>query len=323
MQQVLQNFHLANLGFKLLQNKIFDARYPFILVWALTHRCNLDCHYCGLPRLKDSALDLRGDQLLSLLDKAIESKLKIVSITGGEPLLHPDAKNFIKTCKKNGVIISLNTNAHPVTKNLKLLKENVYQLVISLDGPKQAHDITRGKGSFDKVLEAIKALKKEKIKFYTTCVINANNLHLLEEIIQMGIENQIQISFQFVSNSSLTGENINNSLTQIQTNKLLSDLITLKKQHPKTIKNPTRVLHFWEQMNKNPNMINLNCKAGHVFARINPRGDMNRCGRRSNDIISYKDVIDKGFLSSFRSLDLAPKCKSCDAWSAVNLNTLY
>ena len=315
-------FELSELAFGLFKNKVFDSRFPYVLVWALTHRCNLDCDYCGLPRLKDSKYDLRGEQLIQLLNMAIESKLKIVSLTGGEPLLHPDILPFIEHCRKNKVLISLNSNGKYIEKNIDFLSNKIFQFVLSFDGPKEAHDKIRGRGSFDVTLNAIRCLQSYKQSFYLTCVLSRENRHLLDEIIQLGASNKVPISFQFVTPHSLTGESIESDLSNVETLILLNKLIELKKHHPKIIKNPSRVLYFWQKMLTNPTSFPT-CKAGHVFARISPRGNMNRCGRRSNDIIDYQEIISNGFLSSFRSLDNAPKCSQCDAWSAVNLNTLY
>ena len=278
--------------------------------------------YCGLPRLKDSKYDLRSDRLIQLLDMAIKSNLKIISLTGGEPLLHPDIIPFIEHCRTNKVIISLNSNGKYIERNINFLQDKIFQYVLSFDGPKEAHDKVRGSGSFNDTLDAIQCLKSYKQNFYLTCVLSRENYHFLDEIINLGISKKTAISFQFVTPQSLTGEPLNNELSQIETLTLLSKLIESKKRYPKIIKNPHRVLGFWQKMITNPMTI-PSCKAGHVFARISPRGDMNRCGRRDNDIISYQQVISNGFLPSFKSLNYAPKCTQCDAWSAVNLNTLY
>lgn len=313
--------NLTHLATKLVGNKLWQKNGPFVLIWSLTNRCNLDCSYCGLPRLKDSHLDLIGDELLDYLQKTIDEGLKIVSVTGGEPMLHPTFEKFVDHCHKNNVLVSLNTNGYLVEKNIHLIKKKIYQVVISLDGIETDHDLHRGKGSFAKAMQAIEILKKNEVNFHTTCVVTKDNLHKMEKIADFAKTNGFKISFQPVTELKLDGNKFDSELELPSIGEYASKLRNLKNKLPRIVKNPHRVIDAWEKYNIENEKIA--CKAGYIFARIRPNGDMNRCGRVGNDIIPYEDVKKNGLLISFLSLQSAPKCIECGAWNAINLNTLY
>lgn len=76
--------------------------------------CNFRCHFCYNTRLVDPALFKKSDvidekEILEFLKNRI-GKLDAVVITGGEPTLQPDLKQFITKVKKMGFLVKLDTN---------------------------------------------------------------------------------------------------------------------------------------------------------------------------------------------------------------------
>jgi pyruvate formate lyase activating enzyme len=87
-----------------------------------TQGCNINCRYCHNPELITPAQGEQSpygeDDVISYLEKR-RGALDGVVITGGEPTIHPDLKDFILKIKKVGYLIKLDTNG----TNPKLLRE--------------------------------------------------------------------------------------------------------------------------------------------------------------------------------------------------------
>lgn len=62
----------------------------------LTHRCNLDCDFCGKMRW-DSDFQLTMDQLIEFCDLCHELPAKFVRVSGGEPTTHPQFREMMET----------------------------------------------------------------------------------------------------------------------------------------------------------------------------------------------------------------------------------
>ncbi len=154
----------------------------------MTDVCNLSCKYCKVDRNIKNKLtaDLKKEDLILALkqfQKVSNSDVKLVSITGGEPLVYFDkVKEIIESCSKylTNYWIILFTNATLMTPQLaKYFKKNSIGVVVSLDGPKSEHDIARvdlaGKGSYDRVIKGFKILKKEGCNVGISCVVGKHN----------------------------------------------------------------------------------------------------------------------------------------------------
>lgn len=89
------------------------------------------------------------DVIEYIIEEALEfSDLKVVNLSGGEPLLHPDLDNILKTIFDRNLEIRINTNGMLFNqKNLDILtKYKVKKFTISLDSVSpEIHDKLRGK----------------------------------------------------------------------------------------------------------------------------------------------------------------------------------
>ena len=98
---------------------------------SITDRCHFQCTYCKSDhpqKLKHQDI-LSYEQLLFIVDQAIQLGINKFKITGGEPTLRKDYLLFIKELKKRNVQVTLTTNGSLFTKNdLDSLKE------IGIDG---------------------------------------------------------------------------------------------------------------------------------------------------------------------------------------------
>ncbi len=143
-----------------------------------TQGCNFFCPYChnpGLvPRSSKRAGDLfDADRILKFLEKR-KGLLEGVVITGGEPTLQKDLREFIKEIKTLGYKVKLDTNgSHPDILN-QLIRNRLLDF-ISMDiktSMENYHLVMPGKIDKNKILQSARMLMDHApaYEFRTTCV---------------------------------------------------------------------------------------------------------------------------------------------------------
>ncbi|MBI3915574.1 MAG: adenosyl-hopene transferase HpnH [Betaproteobacteria bacterium] len=132
-------------------------RYPLVLMLEPLFRCNLACAGCGKIDYPKPILDrqLSVEECLSAVD---ECGAPIVSIPGGEPLIHKDIPKIVQGIVARKKFVYLCTNALLLKKRLHEFEPTPYlTLSVHLDGLRERHDASVCReGVFDKAVEAIK-----------------------------------------------------------------------------------------------------------------------------------------------------------------------
>jgi len=144
----------------LKQRLLGRARYPLVLMLEPLFRCNLACPGCGKIDYPDAILNRRlsVDECISAAE---ECGAPIISIPGGEPLLHKEIGEIVTELVKRKRFVYLCTNALLLEKKLHLFKPNPYlTFSVHLDGLEVEHDrAVDQKGVFKRAVKAIEAVK--------------------------------------------------------------------------------------------------------------------------------------------------------------------
>src|ERR1700687_393132 len=103
------------------QHMLGRKRYPLVLMLEPLFRCNLACAGCGKIDYPDEILNQRlsFDQCMEAID---ECGTPVVSIAGGEPLLHRDMPRIVRGFLDRGKYVILCTNALLLTKKIDQYK---------------------------------------------------------------------------------------------------------------------------------------------------------------------------------------------------------
>ncbi len=143
-------------------------KYPFVLMLEPTHRCNLSCAGCDRIRLyaQGRSRDLTLDECLGA---AVESGAPVVTVTGGEPLLYGDLSGLLSGLIRLKRHIYLCTNGLLAGSFVDAYRPHArLTLSFHLDGMGETHDRISGRpGSFDTVIEGLKAAKKKGFRVWT------------------------------------------------------------------------------------------------------------------------------------------------------------
>ncbi|MBX7196321.1 MAG: radical SAM protein [Sandaracinaceae bacterium] len=156
------------------------------VVLHVTDRCNLNCQHC----LRDPGggpLDLPLETIVRVLDQLVAYRIKSVSLTGGEPLLHPQLSEIVDAIVARELGWSIICNASRFEDLAALLRERKERRAalkfvgFSLDGAtEETHDRIRGAGSHLEVMRAIARCVADEIPFALQMAINRANRHEIE-----------------------------------------------------------------------------------------------------------------------------------------------
>ena len=157
---------------KLARNK----KFPLLVELEPLFACNLKCAGCGKIQQPHTILKQRMpvEQAIGAVE---ESGAPMVSITGGEPLMHPQIDVIVSELIKRKKFVFLCTNALLLPKKLDKFKPSPYfAWVVHIDGLRERHDESVCKdGVFDEAVAAIKLAKSRGFKVNTnTTVFNTD-----------------------------------------------------------------------------------------------------------------------------------------------------
>ncbi|MFT3698038.1 MAG: adenosyl-hopene transferase HpnH [Kofleriaceae bacterium] len=171
-----------------------NERYPLVLMLEPLFRCNLSCTGCGKIQYPTSILK-KHLSVEECLHAADECGAPIVSIAGGEPLLHPDMPEIVKGLIARGKFIYLCTNALLLEEKLDLFEPDVHlSFSVHMDGPKQEHNLSVCReGVYDVAVSAIKAALARgfRITTNTTLFEGANPKRMrgfFDDMMALGVE---------------------------------------------------------------------------------------------------------------------------------------
>ena len=165
--------------------------------WHITNLCNFRCRHCYQNKFDASSeLDIEGLRFVSdrIIEAAKRKRCKaVINITGGEPFLKKELFEllaYLDRAKEISRLIVISNGSpinHKIIEKLKEFKK-LDQIKISLDGASPAvNDAIRGKGAFDKAIEAIRRLKeKSDFSIVIMFTIMKSNLREIFEIFKLG-----------------------------------------------------------------------------------------------------------------------------------------
>jgi MoaA/NifB/PqqE/SkfB family radical SAM enzyme len=127
---------------RMIVKGIASTRHPLLAHIIPTRRCNLACTYCN--EFDDFSKPVPIDEMFRRIDGLGAMGTSVVTISGGEPLLHPDLDAIIARIRKNGMIAGLITNGYLLVAERieRLNRAGLEYLQISIDNV-QPDDVSK------------------------------------------------------------------------------------------------------------------------------------------------------------------------------------
>ena len=124
-----------------------SPRRPLLVQLVVTRRCNLSCGYCY--EYDDHSAPVPTELLERRIDHAGALGTLVLTLTGGEPLLHPQLDRLVARVTANGMVCTLISNGYLLTKDwiLRLNDANLAMLQMSVDNI-EANDLSQKSWSY-------------------------------------------------------------------------------------------------------------------------------------------------------------------------------
>ncbi len=167
---------------------------PRNCVWELTLACNLDCAHCGTSAGKVRRDELSLEQCLDVAEQLADQGCELVTLSGGEPTLRKGWDRIARALADRGVYVNMVTNgvyrSEAVGRDIaaRARDAGMCNIAVSLDGPRNVHEILRGPGTFDRTLEGVGYFREAGLPVAVLTTVSRLNLPLLEQVREIAID---------------------------------------------------------------------------------------------------------------------------------------
>jgi hopanoid biosynthesis associated radical SAM protein HpnH len=185
---------LAVLRYVLRQRSRGVERYPLVLMLEPLFRCNLACAGCGKIDYPEDILDRRLSpaECMAAID---ECGAPVVSIAGGEPLIHKEMPEIVRGFVRRKKFVYLCTNALLLSRHMDDYIPSPYlTFSVHLDGNRERHDASVCRtGVFDQAVESIQKALQRRFRVTINCTLfqgesAAEVAKFLDDVMALGVE---------------------------------------------------------------------------------------------------------------------------------------
>lgn len=324
------------MGLSLLKARCTGERFPFLVNWAITGRCNLRCRHCYGAYGEKQDAELAFDVVARTIDELAEMGTRRLTLEGGEPLVRKDIAAVVEHARKRRIEVALCTNGVLLPKRLDELADSVDLFVLSLDGREPYNDWLRGKGTYRGVIEALEALRARKLRPLLFCCLIDRNLDDIDHLVQIAREYGAFVTFTIVV-SRVGAQNAREEVAKEQDDRLktaIREIVRHKRAGAPvyySLKNYAQALHWPsfsvesyepDGLTSLPHDVRkflIPCSAGRLWCYIECNGDLYPCYQLVNTL-PVKNVAEQGVREAFRHLDTLSYCAHCYNLTLSELN---
>ena len=196
----------------------------------ITNKCNLYCKHCYNDSKFQNSTFLSTSIIEKLYRIFFENNINQISISGGEPLLHPDIITILKYSTVYKIKTQLITNGILLDQFCDHINNNPNILVqLSIDGYGQIHDKIRGAGVFEIVNSNLGKLSN-RVNLSIKSTINSYNISQIETIVKYAIKKGAQtVAFSPLCNQGRSFNNREIHITGAQLKKAVDTVAELSE----------------------------------------------------------------------------------------------
>lgn len=245
----------------------------------ITSKCNMNCPYCYNDS-KCKGTFLNKEYVLDLINQCHNNKISEITISGGEPFLHPDIMDFIKYANNKQIHVRIISNLSTIKSEtaIEILKHgNYFQLTLDSTDENE-NDSIRGKGCYKKIIKLLEDAKNNNLSKNIVLRMNLSkkNVDKIHSFIDLSIFYGIKhVSISFIANCG-RGHNYEHAFsyqnTLPQMVKIMEDLKTLSFKLKETLD------ISYNDLEKQRSCPLFNLGDIEINPRIDPNGDVFFCG---------------------------------------------
>lgn len=284
----------------------------------ITSKCNERCMHCYIPHEK-KVNHMQTDLFYSILNQCRDMKLLHLTLTGGEPMLHPNFLGFIRECR----LYNMSVN---VLSNLTLLNDEIIEemrtnsllsvqvSLYSMD-PNIHDTITRMEGSCELTKNSIMKLVENDIPLQISCTIMKQNKDCYMDVVHWAKKHDVRITYDYVviGKYDSTIGNLDNRLSVSDVMEVIESKIINEPNYLNLI-----VTESEKKINETPN--DIVCSVCHSSLCVADNGTVYPCagwqGYAVGNVneVSLKEIWNTSkkikYLRDLRKKDF-PKCINC------------
>lgn len=313
----------------------FESKFQHTQV-EITGKCNMRCQHCrAWEESKINMPFLIFKKGIDFVTSESDENFRL-TLSGGEPFIHPDLVEFIKYAKRKGIEdIIITTNGSLVNEKILEELDNLeiknLAIQISIDSSNsEVHDVFRGfKGAFNKAMNSFDLIRNTKtIKSSLRASLTPKTMDEIEPLIQLAIKKGAsRIGIGSVIPAGKGKENKELLMTPSQKFKFLDNLKNNKIKYKDLDVTTEDPLKFalddcpWSYGNFDPNDSALfgGCTAGITGINIDSEGTITPCAVLLKPIVNIKDKSIEEIKQAYSSSEVIKnlykrdfkKCKSC------------
>lgn len=157
----------------------YNCNVPWAILMDPTSACNLHCTGCWAAEYGNH-MNLTYEELDEIVNQGTELGTYIYLFTGGEPLVRK--KDLIRLCEAHpDCVFSSFTNGTLIDEEFadEMLRVKNFVPAISIEGFEEATDSRRGKGTYQRIIQAMEILKRKKLPFGISCCYTSANAEVI------------------------------------------------------------------------------------------------------------------------------------------------
>jgi hopanoid biosynthesis associated radical SAM protein HpnH len=175
-------------------------KFPLLVELEPLYQCNLACSFCGKIQHPEHILRQRMpvDTALAAIE---EAGAPMVSIAGGEPLVHPEVHVIARELIKRKTFVFLCTNALLMRKRMDNFEPSPYfAWVVHLDGMRERHDeFVEREGTFDKAVDAMVEAKRRGFRVNTnTTFLTTDSPKTVRDVLDF-LNDELEVDSMMIS----------------------------------------------------------------------------------------------------------------------------
>lgn len=300
---------------------VAGARIPLKVSCHLTYRCNLACRYCG--RRGTGGDEMSTDDVIALMTAFAKAGCVSWSFNGGEPLLRSDLGRLVDEGRRLGLVVSVVTNGTLLSElKDKSWIPNLDTLLISLDGPREVCDRTRGDGTYDRVMEGLDALPEGGPRRIVVGVLSQDTAEDISGLLDVAERAGAQLLVQPVGeHDHVSPSEAGDLVPSREQVRAAATFLLGEKSRGRPVLSSRPYLRLlkdtWPQV---PHSVS--CLAGRIFCNITPEGGVATCCAKLNESVRPDGPPGGSSVEAFMKLPNRSACGGCYLYGPIEASLL-